>query len=429
MRECSSWCLAAVVVGVVGPVALAQWTFTNLHPTGAAESAAMGVGAAGGTVRVVGYAGVGANYHAALWGTTAATFVDLHPVTTAGPNSIAHATDGVQQVGVVFSSSPIGAASIWTGTAASWQSVTPVVPFGTVGVIYGVAANVQVGATTTGGTGISRQATSWSAVGGLLNRGGTALLATDGASHVGYSGGQGFPIPSAVNAGLWLGSNVAGTSLHPAGMHSSSAAGVSGAQQVGWYQTSQFSDSRRACLWTGTGASKVDLHPATAVRSEATGVSAGVQVGSVYVTDPANPFGTVSRAAAWSGTAASFVNLHDVLPPTYATSVASGVWSGGGMTYVSGNAWNNTTSRTEAVLWVFTAGQACDSIDFNGDGLFPDTQDIADFLTVFGGGVCAGQQPAEPPCNVDIDMNNDGLFPDTEDIGTLIRVFGGGECQ
>ena len=99
------------------------------------------------------------------------------------------------------------------------------------------------------------------------------------------------------------------------------------------------------------------------------------------------------------------------------------------MTYVSGNAWNNTTSRTEAVLWVFTSGQACDSIDFNGDGLFPDTQDIADFLTVFGGGVCAGQQPAEPPCNVDIDMNNDGLFPDTEDIGTLIRVFGGGECQ
>ena len=55
------------------------------------------------------------------------------------------------------------------------------------------------------------------------------------------------------------------------------------------------------------------------MRSEATGVSAGVQVGSVYVTDPANPFGTVSRAAAWSGTAASFVNLHDVLPPTYAT--------------------------------------------------------------------------------------------------------------
>lgn len=122
MRECSSWCLAAVVVGVVGPVALAQWTFTNLHPTGAAESAAMGVShRPGGTVRVVGYAGVGANYHAALWGTTAATFVDLHPVTTAGPNSIAHATDGVQQVGVVFSSSPIGAASIWTGTAASSQ--------------------------------------------------------------------------------------------------------------------------------------------------------------------------------------------------------------------------------------------------------------------------------------------------------------------
>ncbi|HEX2838830.1 MAG TPA: hypothetical protein VHN77_11980 [Phycisphaerales bacterium] len=64
----------------------------------------------------------------------------------------------------------------------------------------------------------------------------------------------------------------------------------------------------------------------------------------------------------------------------------------------------------------------CDTIDFNGDTLFPDTQDIADFLTVFAGGAC--------PTGVcgDIDFNNDGLFPDTDDIAALIRVFGGGAC-
>ena len=32
------------------------------------------------------------------------------------------------------------------------------------------------------------------------------------------------------------------------------------------------------------------------------------------------------------------------------------------------------------------APTTCDTIDFNGDTLFPDTQDIADFLTVFAGG-------------------------------------------
>ncbi len=65
----------------------------------------------------------------------------------------------------------------------------------------------------------------------------------------------------------------------------------------------------------------------------------------------------------------------------------------------------------------------CDPIDFNNDTLFPDTQDIADFISVFGGGVCP-----TAACG-DIDFNNDGLFPDTEDINALLRVFGGGACQ
>ncbi|HEX2838447.1 MAG TPA: hypothetical protein VHN77_10000 [Phycisphaerales bacterium] len=66
---------------------------------------------------------------------------------------------------------------------------------------------------------------------------------------------------------------------------------------------------------------------------------------------------------------------------------------------------------------------ACDSIDFNGDGLFPDTQDIADFIAVFGGAPCP-----TGTCG-DIDFNNDGLFPDTSDISALISVFGGGPCE
>ncbi len=64
----------------------------------------------------------------------------------------------------------------------------------------------------------------------------------------------------------------------------------------------------------------------------------------------------------------------------------------------------------------------CDSIDFNHDDLFPDTQDIDDFLTVFSGGTCS-----TGACG-DIDFNNDTLFPDTADIESLLRVFSGGSC-
>lgn len=69
------------------------------------------------------------------------------------------------------------------------------------------------------------------------------------------------------------------------------------------------------------------------------------------------------------------------------------------------------------------ADPACDPIDFNGDGLYPDTADIDDFLSVFSGGACSN----DPSCN-DIDFNNDSLFPDTLDIDAMLSVFSGGTC-
>jgi hypothetical protein len=68
------------------------------------------------------------------------------------------------------------------------------------------------------------------------------------------------------------------------------------------------------------------------------------------------------------------------------------------------------------------AGTTCDSIDFNGDGLFPDNQDIEDFFSVFGGGTCS-----TGTCG-DIDFNNDGLYPDNLDLEFFLSVFGGGGC-
>ncbi len=83
---------------------------------------------------------------------------------------------------------------------------------------------------------------------------------------------------------------------------------------------------------------------------------------------------------------------------------------------------NNGTVDVPGNLVAIGTAPGCDSIDFNGDGLFPDTADIDDFLSVFSGGPCS-----TGTCG-DIDFNNDGLFPDTLDIDSLLSVFSGGTC-
>lgn len=61
-------------------------------------------------------------------------------------------------------------------------------------------------------------------------------------------------------------------------------------------------------------------------------------------------------------------------------------------------------------------------IDFNNDRLYPDTQDLLDFLAVYAGGAC-------PLLRCDtIDFNRDDLSPDTGDVESILRVFAGGGC-
>jgi hypothetical protein len=68
--------------------------------------------------------------------------------------------------------------------------------------------------------------------------------------------------------------------------------------------------------------------------------------------------------------------------------------------------------------------RGCDTIDFNGDGLFPDDADLLDFLAVLAGGTCG----TGPLCN-DIDFNNDGLFPDDADLLAFLTALAGGPCE
>ena len=88
----------------------------------------------------------------------------------------------------------------------------------------------------------------------------------------------------------------------------------------------------------------------------------------------------------------------------------AGAMSGGSF-QLAGGFWNGTPK--------------CDPIDFNRDGIFPDIQDLLDFLNVFAGGTCS-TDPI-PGCN-DIDFNNDQIYPDTVDLEQFLFVFSGGSC-
>ncbi len=83
--------------------------------------------------------------------------------------------------------------------------------------------------------------------------------------------------------------------------------------------------------------------------------------------------------------------------------------------------WESACGNSNCVSVSVDATSA--STDFNNDGLFPDTLDIDDFLSVFSGGPCSN----DPNCDA-IDFNGDGLFPDTADIDAFLAVFSGGTC-
>lgn len=80
------------------------------------------------------------------------------------------------------------------------------------------------------------------------------------------------------------------------------------------------------------------------------------------------------------------------------------------------------TTAVRGVALVVLDATRCNDVDFNNDMLFPDTQDIGDFLSVFAGAAC--------PTGVcdDVDFNRDGLFPDTDDLAAFLVVFAGGAC-
>jgi hypothetical protein len=83
-------------------------------------------------------------------------------------------------------------------------------------------------------------------------------------------------------------------------------------------------------------------------------------------------------------------------------------------------AWEAAAPGNSVLMRVQLPGVGCDTIDFNGDGIFPDNQDIVDFLEAFAGNACA-------TCG-DLDINNDAIFPDNGDIVKFVELFAGAPC-
>jgi hypothetical protein len=88
----------------------------------------------------------------------------------------------------------------------------------------------------------------------------------------------------------------------------------------------------------------------------------------------------------------------------------------------------NAASPDEAYGVLYYVGNVlplttgCNDIDYNNDGLFPDDNDLIDFLSVLAGGPCSTN-------NCDgIDFNNDGLFPDDNDLVAFLNKLAGQDC-
>ncbi|HLP84966.1 MAG TPA: matrixin family metalloprotease [Phycisphaerales bacterium] len=85
---------------------------------------------------------------------------------------------------------------------------------------------------------------------------------------------------------------------------------------------------------------------------------------------------------------------------------------------------NNGATQVDTVTITVNAPvpAGCDSIDFNGNGVFPEDQDVVDFFEVLAGGACPTGS-----CN-DVDFNNNGVFPEDQDVIDFFNVLAGGSC-
>lgn len=245
-------------------------SWVDLHPKGALNSIALGVG---GGIQV-GRVQTPTDVFAAMWRGTPESLINLDVDGYDGTD--AYATDGVYQVGTA-STIQTTQAYVWQGSAESARNITPA--GATAAAAYDISGGMSVGA-------------------------------------VSFDGRHGHAI-------LWdleLGTHV---DLNPNGYLNSLAQGVFNEQQVG-YVRDPATEWQRAAIWHGSADSFVNLHPFSTEyqRSFAYATNGEVQVGEARLTRGGR---TDFHALAWRGSAETVVDLHEFLPDAFASSGANDI--------------------------------------------------------------------------------------------------------
>ncbi|MEW5882727.1 MAG: PEP-CTERM sorting domain-containing protein [Armatimonadota bacterium] len=245
-------------------------SWVDLHPKGALNSIALGVGRG----IQVGRVQMPTDVFAAMWRGTPESLINLDVDGYDGTD--AYATDGVYQVGTA-STIQTTQAYVWQGSAESARNITPP------GARNAGASDVHDGMVV-----------------------GSAGFA-DGTSR----------------ALLWTMPTGSFVDLHPRGYAVSHADGVFGTEQVG-YVRDPSTQWQRAALWHGTAESFVNLHPFSTEyqRSFAYATNGEVQVGEAWLTRGGR---TDFHALAWRGSAETVVDLHEFLPDAFASSGANDI--------------------------------------------------------------------------------------------------------
>ncbi len=279
---------------------------------------------AGGQTAGTGLPQTGLGDRAVLWTTQAPAGMSIHPSGYA--SSVAHATDGVHQVGYArpTSGNNISHAMLWSGSGASAVDLNPT-GFETT-IAYGVFGGNQVGygwGPITSGRGHallwSGSAQSYIDLHPRPEYNTTVAHATDGVQQVGagygnFTGGYN-------NAIVWSGSASSAVSLHPAGFAMSVAYGVGGGQQVGRGFGPATGNEYHAMLWSGSVESFVDLNPVGYLSSYASATDGTIQVGY----GATGSIGSYYRALLWHGTAESAIDLHSYLPSSLIESFPTSI--------------------------------------------------------------------------------------------------------
>ncbi len=330
----------------VSPRALAGPYVVDLHPlcvgvSGYAPNG--GEGQSVGAKNIFSMDGVNGSITHALLQNGAAQVTDIHPTNlTAFQNSVANATDGVQQAG--YGSGLRGTfvhALMWNGTADSAVDLNP----GNLGINFSIASGVGGGQQAGLGSGTS-------------------------------TGGQ-------FHAIVWSGTSNSAVDLNPPGIVQSMASATDGNRQVGSI-SSGFSGTNHAMVWSGTPSSGIDLHSTTLhglTDSVALGVSLNQQVGYAY--DRATSF--YNHALLWNGTADSVVDLS---PPGFTNSIATAT---NGMNQVGYGSGIGSEYSFHALLWNGTADSAVDLQLLLPPGYYASSASVIDAAgNIYGTAMAAG---------------------------------------